>query len=273
MHCSDLFASKVRERDSPILLGLDPDDMRIPQHLPGDTLARVGVFCRALIKSCAPHVCGLKIQLACFEQYGSGGVALAEQLIQQARELGLLVVMDGKRGDIAATAAVYARAYLHPDSPLAGDALTVNPWLGADSLEPFIQAASEYNRLLFVLVHTSNPDAAMFQSAARERLTGLITNWNADDRGKNQCGRMGAVIGATNVNELASWHERLPASWLLTPGLGAQQGDAGVLSRLRAGGANLLAPISRAILYAGEGEDFAQRAASVAADYRAKLHS
>ena len=271
MHCSDIFAASVAAKNTPLMLGLDPDERRIPAHLPGDRLARISSFCHLLVESCAAVVCGIKIQLAYFEQYGAQGIALVEKLISQAQAHGLIVMMDGKRGDIASTAAAYAQAYLHPDSPLAGDALTINPWLGADSLKPFVTAASQYNRMLFVLVHTSNPDATMFQTAAHRQLTDLLNEWNKENMGDNGYGHVGAVIGATKADELADWHNRLPSSWLLTPGLGVQQGDAGALVRLRTAGANLLVPVSRAILYAASGREFADQAARVAADYRTRL--
>ena len=168
---------------------------------------------------------------------------------------------------------MYAQAYLDPQCPLAGDALTINPWLGPDAMQPFIDAARLYNRMLFVLAHTSNPDAAMFQLPAREPMIDFINQTNATDTGDNRLGRMGAVVGATNSQELEDWHKAIALSWLLTPGIGAQHGDIQQLRRLRAAGAQLLVPISRAILYADPGAGYAEAGAKVAAAYRQQLET
>ena len=104
MHISDLFSKKVSERGSCLLLGLDPHPNRIPSHVQGDGAKQARAFCRSLVDACAEYVCGIKLQMACFEQYGAEGISAAQDMIAQAVSLGLLVVIDGKRGDIGSTA-------------------------------------------------------------------------------------------------------------------------------------------------------------------------
>jgi orotidine-5'-phosphate decarboxylase len=239
---ADRVASAVAERESQILLGLDPD----PLHLwdvaadafggdgsPAERAARaVAVHCRALIEAAAPACVGIKPQLACFERLGGPGYGALVEVIATAHDAGLFVLADAKRGDVAVTATAYAQALAGSVATPAGevtalgaDAFTANPLLGIDALEPLIATGAG----VFLLVRTSNPGAAdvMDLELARggplwERLAELV-----DELGTpRECGLadVGAVVGATEPEHLARARELMPHAIFLLPGIGAQGG-------------------------------------------------
>lgn len=175
----------------------------------------------------------VKLQVAWFERLGPPGVAALAELLQAARERGLLTIADAKRSDIAATGAAYAEAWLGEDAPLAADALTLSPYLGLDSLEPFAAAAERAGAGLFVLVRTSNPGARDYQdlhvgalrvyerlalslAPLAKRLLAPRSGWSS----------LGAVVGATWLAEARQARELLPRSLFLVPGYGAQGASA-----------------------------------------------
>src|SRR5881227_693837 len=147
----DRLATEVERKRSQLVVGLDPRPDLLPVELRGD----VARFCCGIVDAVAPHAVAVKPQLAFFEALGAPGVAAFEQVCAYARRAGLLVIADGKRGDIGSTARAYADAYLEGEPPRA-DALTVNPWLGRDSLEPFLGAVRRGGVGIFVVVRTSN---------------------------------------------------------------------------------------------------------------------
>ena len=148
---ADRLAAAVERKRSQLVVGLDPQVDLLPVELRGD----VSRFCCGIIDSVAPHVVAVKPQLAFFEALGSAGMAAFEQVCQYAKRAGLLVIADGKRGDIGSTARAYSEAYIEGEPPMA-DALTVNPWLGRDSVEPFLGAVRRGGVGIFVIVRTSN---------------------------------------------------------------------------------------------------------------------
>jgi orotidine-5'-phosphate decarboxylase len=267
MHFADRLAEAVERRGNPILLGLDPHldllpepfavarDERAPR---AERAAALLAFCSELLDAVGDRVPAVKPQSAFFEQLGADGAAAWEQVIDRARARGLLVVGDLKRGDIASTAAAYARAHLDPSGPDARgrcDAITVNPYLGADSLEPFVAAADRAQGGLFVLVRTSNPGGTAWQTAGSEPLAAKVaeqlTAWGAERLGRCGWSNLGAVVGATQARELAHWRQALPHSWLLLPGYGAQGGTAAdVVPAFRADGSGALVASSRGIAFA-----------------------
>ncbi len=202
---------------------------------PGDprTADAVEAFLGAILERVAERVPIVKPQIAFFERLGWRGLRALERVVAKAREHGLLVLLDAKRGDIGSTAAGYAAAYLGPDAPLACDAMTLNPYLGRDSLAPFLDRARQGSGL-FVLVKTSNPGSGDFQDRRLEAgstvfetvaealagearaLRGPATGWSS----------LGVVAGATYPGESERVRERLPDSLFLVPGYGAQGGDA-----------------------------------------------
>jgi orotidine-5'-phosphate decarboxylase len=239
----------VDERRSRIVLGLDPDPAALwPEALErfagaeeGGRFARshtaeaVVDHCRAAIVSAGPACVAVKPQLACFERLGAPGWEALEQTIAIARDHGLLVIADGKRGDIPVTARAYAQALVGetpgPFGPVAGlgaDAFTVNPLLGRDSLEPLVEAAAAAGAACFVLVRTSNPGAAELQDEGEpplhERLARLVDALGADHIGESGLSLVGAVTGATEPGHLARLRELMPRAVFLLPGVGAQGG-------------------------------------------------
>jgi orotidine-5'-phosphate decarboxylase len=223
--------------------------------------------------------------VACFERLGAPGWAALAEVVQRARDAGLIVIADAKRGDIDVTAAAYAQAFLG-ETPthfgavpgLGADALTVNPLLGRDSLAPFVTAARAAGAGLLVLVRTSNPGAADVQDlelsgggAVSDRLAAIVAELGADGIGESGLADIGAVVGATVPGRLASLRELMPAAPFLLPGVGAQGGRVEELAPAfapgRAGG---LVSASRGIVRAHEqrGGDPASAARAEAARLR-----
>lgn len=208
----------------------------------------------------------VKPQLACFERLGAPGWTALERTVAAAREAGLQVIADGKRGDVPVTAAAYAQALVgRTDTPwgpaegLGADAFTVNPLLGADSLEPLIEAAAAAGAGLFTLVRTSNPGARDLldlpapQAPLHERLARLVTERAPRLEGACGLSGMGAVVGATEPRFLARLRELMPTSVFLVPGVGPQGGRSSELGPAFADHpASVLVAASRAIAGAGD---------------------
>jgi orotidine-5'-phosphate decarboxylase len=240
---ADRLAALVEERRSQLCLGLDPDPAGLDHHYEGSVdsaaeaaAAAVTEHCRGLIEAAGPACVAVKLQLACFERLGAPGWAALDRTASAAREAGLLVIADGKRGDVPVTAAAYAQALLGetetPWGPVAGlraDAITANPLLGADALDPLIDAAAAEGAGVFALVRTTNPGAAELQdqpegSPLHERLAALVDG--AADRlaGSAELSGMGAVVGATAPQLIGRLRELMPRAIFLIPGVGAQGG-------------------------------------------------
>ena len=173
-----------------------------------------------------------------------------------ARAAGLLVIVDAKRGDIASTAAAYARAALHPDGPLAGDAMTVAPYMGTDTITPYLDICAEHGRGLFVLVRTTNPGSAALQHHGTPRLAEIVADalarYGADPAlvGPSGMSSIGAVVGASAADEARTLRERMPGAWFLVPGVGAQGGTArDALAGARGDGLGALPVASRSVLF------------------------
>jgi orotidine-5'-phosphate decarboxylase len=207
----------VSERRSQICLGLDP-----AADVPADAVA---AYCAELIERAGPACVAVKPQLACFERHGAPGWEALGEVVHAAQRDGLLVLADGKRGDVPSTAAVYAEALV---DGLGADAFTVNPLLGGDALEPFVAAAESAGAGVFSLVRTSNPGGADLQDAGdpplRELLAGLVAERAERLAGESGLSGMGAVVGATRPELMARLRELMPASIFLIPGVGAQGG-------------------------------------------------
>jgi orotidine-5'-phosphate decarboxylase len=182
-----------------------------------------------VIRGAAGVVPVLKIQVACYERLGWRGVRSYERTIQTARDSGLLVIADVKRGDVPHTAAQYAAAHLVRGG---ADAVTVNPFLGPDSLGPFLDAAEGGVRGVFVLVRTSNAGSTVVQGSALDRgslcvrLSRLVHRLGGAVRGRNGWSALGAVVGATHPSEVGPLRRRMPRTLFLLPGVGAQGGRA-----------------------------------------------
>jgi orotidine-5'-phosphate decarboxylase len=268
---SDRLAALVEERRSQICLGLDPDPAKLagegasavepgapPAELAASAVAR---HCRDLIERAGPRCVAVKPQLACFERLGAPGWFALEEVCAAAREAGLLVVADGKRGDVPVTAAAYAQALVGETptpwgavSGLGADAFTANPLLGRDALEPLVAAAEAAGAGMFALVRTSNPGAADLQdlpapeAPLHERLAGLVDELSERLAGESGLSGMGAVVGATEPRHFARMRELMPRAIFLIPGVGAQGGKPELLgAAFSAGRAAGLVAASRGI--------------------------
>ena len=275
------LASAVADRSSQLVLGLDPDPARLwpralelaggagdPPVPPAQRAAlAVAIHCTLAIEAAGEHCVAVKPQVACFERLGAPGWAALAEVVQRAREHGLLVIADAKRGDIDVSAAAYAQAFFgeHPTpfgavASLGADALTVSPLLGADSLAPILACAREVGGGLFVLVRTSNPGAADVQElrltagdTVSERLAELVERLGAAPGSTSSLSDVGAVVGATAPEWIARLRELMPTAVFLLPGVGAQGGRVEDLAPAFAPGpAGGLVTASRAIVRAHE---------------------
>jgi orotidine-5'-phosphate decarboxylase len=263
----DRVAEAVERKRSQLVVGLDPALDLLPVELRGDAhlgrdraAASFVRFCCGIMDVVAPVAVAVKPQLAFFEALGSDGMRAFEEVCAYARTAGLLVIADGKRGDIGSTARAYAAAYLEPrdrEPPLA-DALTANPYMGRDAVEPFLAAARREGGGVFCLVKTSNAGGADVQdlvlSDGRKvwhQVADLVRDWGADLVGDHGLSSIGAVVGATYPREVAEARRLLPQSVLLLPGIGAQGASpADVARAFTSGPASALVSVSRRVIYA-----------------------
>jgi orotidine-5'-phosphate decarboxylase len=276
------------------VLGLDPDPTALwPSALERAdggsaaerTAAAVAAHCRLAIEAAGPACVAVKPQLACFERLGAPGWRALEATRDAAREHGLLVLADGKRGDVPVTARVYAQALVgSTDGPfgvvegLGADAFTANPLLGGDAIAPLVEAAADAGAGCFLLVNTSNPGAADLQDLdaggrpLHERLAQLADVFGTNQLGDCGLSLVGAVCGATRPERLGRLRELMPHAIFLLPGVGAQGGSAAALGPAFAPhpAAGLVAA-SRSIVdaHAERGGDPAAAAAAAAEDLRA----
>jgi orotidine-5'-phosphate decarboxylase len=283
--------SAARKNKSWLCVGLDPDPSQIPEHL-GRDIEGVIKFNRSVIESTTDLVCAYKPNAAFYESLGPKGW---EALIETAKAIPehIPLILDFKRGDIGNTARMYARAAFEI---IGADAVTVNPYMGTDSLQPFLDYA---DKGVFVLCLTSNPSAAELQKRivllenppsaelmtpqAKARtfaeffgastaelyllVAGLVAVWNKNDN-------VGLVVGATAISELEAVRKKIGDSVpILIPGVGAQGGD--LQSSVDAGSNSdaelAIINIARGVIYAGGGNDFREKIRSAATDYRAKI--
>jgi orotidine-5'-phosphate decarboxylase len=239
MNFADRLIAAVRQKQTPVLVGLDPR----AESLPAGMLAAQDLkscadayltFCRGVIDVVAPLVPAVKPQAAFFEQLGPAGCVALGEVVKYAASKGLLVIMDGKRNDIGTTAQAYAEAYLGPGdlSPWGADALTISPYLGEDSITPFLQSSKAHGAGIFVLVKTSNPGGGRFQDLVADGLplyrhvAAYVEQLAITTVGENGYGIVGAVAGATYPQQLTELRTAMSHTWLLIPGYGAQGGTA-----------------------------------------------
>ncbi|MHC4971096.1 MAG: orotidine-5'-phosphate decarboxylase [Planctomycetota bacterium] len=226
------WVERFAARGSALCIGLDPDPARIPEGMdvPG--------FLRAVVDLTAEYAACYKPNVAFFERLGPEGLADLARLIAELRARGFPVIADAKRGDVGSTAEAYAAAFF--GGPFGVDAMTVSPFLGLDTLEPFREAAVTQDAGVFVLLRTSNPGAATFQGPAEGALVGAIGSEPT----------FGAVVGATDPETGGRLRAALPDTLFLVPGFGAQGG--GDVAPFFVRGRGAIVNSSRGILYAGE---------------------
>lgn len=268
------LAAAVLEKRTPVLVGLDPRWEQLPaaMRIAGrdddyEAWARsFEQFCRGVIDVVAPLVPAVKPQVAFFEQLGPPGMQALANVISHARAKGLLVIIDGKRNDIGTTASAYAAGMLGPASPWQGDALTVSPYLGDDSLRPFIDLASERGAGVFVLVKTSNPGGGMLQDLVADgrpiyrHVADYVEGLAAATKFEGDYGLVGAVVGATYPQQLTELRAAMPHAWILVPGYGAQGGTAkDVAAAFDARGLGAIVNNSRGIIFAQQSKRYSGR--------------
>lgn len=282
----DRLAEAVERKRSQLVVGLDPRVELLPVELRGQATEgrqaaaeAVERFCRGIVDAVCPHAVAVKPQLAFFEQLGAAGLRAFEQACEYARHAGLLVLADGKRGDIGSTARAYAAAYLEGEPPRA-DALTVNPYLGRESIEPFLTACRNAGGGVFCLVKTSNAGAdvqdvtlsdgtPMWQHVAR-----LVAEWGEELVGERGLSSVGAVVGATHPRAVAEARKLMPQTIFLLPGVGEQGASPADLARaFTSGPASALVAASRSVIYAYRGgdDDWRRAAGAEAARLRADV--
>jgi orotidine-5'-phosphate decarboxylase len=257
-HFADRLAAAVERKGAPLCVGLDPDPALMPDGL------GVVEFCRGIVDAVADVAVAVKPQAAFFEALGSDGWAALAGVCEYARGAGLLVIADAKRGDIPSTARAYAAAF----APLA-DALTVNPYLGFDSLEPFL---ARDGLGVFALVKTSNPGSVDIQDLPLadgrplwQYVAALVDRWGRDLVGESGLSSVGAVVGATFPQEVAEARRLLPRAVLLLPGVGAQgAGPEDLAEAFSVGPAGALVSASRSVIYADRGAGWQAAAAGEA---------
>ena len=229
------FASRLIEgtrKFGPLCVGIDPHPGMIPEMFGGDTPEGVWKWSQAIVEAAAGKVAVVKPQVSLFERHGPEGMAALQAAAKAARAAGLIVLMDAKRGDIGSTAEGYAQAYLSPGAPFEGDALTVNPYMGLDTLEPYAKLAKAHGKGVIVLVRTSNPGAADFQSRIMAGAPLYVRVAEAlgplTERLMSPCGwsSLMMVIGATAPEEARAVRALAPKALFLVPGYGAQGAGA-----------------------------------------------
>jgi orotidine-5'-phosphate decarboxylase len=256
------FAERVVEavgRTGPLCAGVDPSRALLEAWDLSDDTRGLHEFCSRCVESFAGDVPVIKPQVAFFERHGPAGMAVLAELVRDAQAAGLLVVGDGKRGDIDNTSEAYAEAWLGPSSPWAVDAVTVHPYLGLESLAPFVDHARQNNRGVLVVVRSSNPEGGQLQDAVTSSgvtvedvlLSGIAELNRKETTG---IGAVGAVIGATLAP--TRFDLRTVRGVLLAPGVGSQGGSAAQVSALFSGcpAGSVLPSTSRAVLAHGPSE-------------------
>jgi orotidine-5'-phosphate decarboxylase len=269
-HFADRLLHACRQKGNALCVGLDPRWDALPaelrrRHGQGTLEALAAAFeefSLRVLQVVAPLVAMVKPQSAFFEACGPAGLTVLQRVLRRARELGLLTILDSKRNDIASTAEAYADAAFagtllesqsHP--VWAADALTINPYLGRDAVEPFLAAARRSQGSVFVLVRTSNKGAGQFQDLdcggrpLYQHVAAAVAAWADENAGACGLGDVGAVIGATHPRELALLRQLLPRVIFLVPGYGAQgAGATEVAAAFRPDGSGAIVNSSRGII-------------------------
>ena len=236
-HFGDRLVEKIRKTKSFLCLGIDPHLDLIPEIFNENkklgNISKVETFCYSLLETVNGKIPAVKPQIALFEQLGPEGMSLLSSLCKYAHSKDFLVIMDAKRGDIGSTSKAYANAYLGKNAPFPSDALTINPWLGLDSLEPFFIKAQDTGSGLFILVHTSNRGSQDIQEIllnqnlkCYEHLANILKPIIEKNNGRSGLSSIGIVSGATYKEQAVSLRKLLPSAPFLIPGYGAQGASA-----------------------------------------------
>ena len=286
----DRLIEKIKEKDNPTVVGLDPKLEYVPTFIVEEAIAKHGEtlkaaakaiykFNKALIDALHDVVPAIKPQCAYYEMYGYEGVKTLYKTIRYAKKRGMYVITDGKRNDIGTTMEAYATAHLGKVKvgdteiePFAGDALTVNGYLGTDGISPLLDVCDKYDKGIFVLVKTSNPSSGELQdklingTSVYRTVGDMCEKWGEGRIGKYGYSSVGAVVGATYPEQLEELREALPSTFFLVPGYGAQGGGAAaVASAFDKNGIGAVINSSRAIMCAYKNEGCDERDFAAAA--------
>lgn len=294
-HFADRLALLCRQRGAPVCVGLDPVFERLPQTLRDQAqgerhrdesrqrVTAIERYCVEVIEAVVAHVPCVKVQAGCFERYRAAGFEAMFRVIAAARQRGLQVILDAKRGDIGPSAAHYAAGLLEGGD--SADALTVNAYLGADALQPFIDVAVRQRKGLFALVRTSNPGSDQVQSLVLKNEQSVAQAVGAmvaeaggarpDYLGETGDSLLGAVVGATKPTDIAALRRAMPRQIFLVPGFGAQGGGvAEVRPCFRGDGTGALVTASRSVIYAyekGDADDWRKAVGEAARQFNEQL--
>ncbi|MDR1943366.1 MAG: orotidine-5'-phosphate decarboxylase [Synergistaceae bacterium] len=288
----DRLVRAIREQGAPIALGLDtrieyiPEDFSRPflEDCPDGRAEAVYAFNAALMSGLRDIAPCVKIQAAYYEMLGPGGMDCLGKTLAEAKRLGYVSIADAKRGDIGATAEAYSAAYLTDGAPFEADFLTVNPYLGTDGVKPFISDCERTGRGVFALVKTSNPSSGEFQDLAAldgrliyDHVADKVAEWGENLIGEEGYSSVGAVVGATYPAQGAGLRARMPRTFFLLPGYGAQGASArGLGGCFDASGQGAVVNASRSLLCAyrknpRRGSDFVEAAREEAARMKAEF--
>lgn len=244
----DKLIDKIKETNNPTVIGLDPRYEMIPEYIKNkyqknlEGVAKAIVeFNKALIDATYDIIPAVKPQIAFYEMYGLEGMKAFEETCKYAKEKGMIVIADIKRGDIGTTAKAYSNAFLgktkigeQEESIYDVDFVTLNPYMGIDAIKPFIEDCEKYNKGAFILVKTSNPSSGDLQDLKLEngeevytKVAKLVEMWGENLRGKYGYSSVSAVVGATYPKQLEDLRKVAPHTFFLIPGYGAQGGKAG----------------------------------------------
>jgi orotidine-5'-phosphate decarboxylase len=281
----DVLIKKIKEKNNPSVVGLDPKIEYIPSFIKEEAFKKQGktlkgaanaifTFNKYIIDAVYDIVPAVKPQLAYYEMYGLEGLKAFYETCRYAKEKGLLVIADGKRNDIGSTAESYSAAFLGKtkiedteEAAFDVDALTVNPYLGIDGIKPFIEDCDKYNKGIFVLVKTSNKSSGQFQDIITETGKSMyeivaqhIEEWGRDLKGEYGYSSVGAVVGATYPNQAKILRKILKSAYILVPGYGAQGGTAkDVASSFNPDGLGAIVNASRSIMCAYKSERWKEK--------------
>lgn len=279
----------IKEKKSAVVVGLDPRVEQLPEELKSfynldgdyaleDAAAAFLAFNKGIIDAVCDLVPAVKPQIAFYEVLGAPGYQAYADTVAYAKEKGLYVIGDIKRGDIGSTSAAYAKAHFET---IQTDCLTINPYLGIDGVEPFLKYSREQGKGLFVLVKTSNPSSSQLQDRDMEgkslysRVAELVNTWGDDCKDDSGYSPVGAVIGATHPEELTKLRGEIPHGFFLIPGYGAQGGGgADVVGGFDKNGLGALVNSSRGIIFAylKRGGDFREAAKTAVTEMNADIN-
>lgn len=293
-HFADRLLQACEHKGAPVCVGIDPVLERLPADLqrpsadPAEAAEAFAAFVEGVIDAVAELVPCVKLQSACFERYHWAGVQVYHRMIDLARQRGLLVIGDAKRGDIGISAEHYAAGCLgdplQPEIELGPDALTINSYFGHDGVQPFMDLAARQNKGLFALVRTSNPGGDAIQGlkladggTVADAVANLVAQWGDTALGFSGYSLLGAVVGATKRQDAARLRTLMPRQIFLVPGFGAQGGSADdVRACFHPDGRGALITASRSVLFAYDkkpGGDWRRAIAEAAIDLKQQVNA